>query len=1089
MKNFFRILFAISALTYFAACSNFSSVPYAEEERNVQTDSGKSLSGKTLSGKIVVSGALPRLAESSTGLAVRTAFPKLPEDLTYEVTAKKAADSSVTATGSVETAGASPSYTIYLSEGAWIVTITAKSGTDELLSGQERIVIGDANETKNFILTYSSEGTDAGSVSLPINFQDDLSIAKLKIQFGGQTAQTVASAEMTHSGETYSYRYQITSLAAGSYPLKIYFLNSSDETLYFLEQVANVYSGLTTDTFYGDEDYIDSGEIKITQAVLDEAALTVFYVKSDGLDTASGSYFNPVKTLAAAVALVNNSTAEPAEGFKIIILSDITAVPSTLTENTFSLNSGKSLRIETDGESTQYKVTGGTKTFISQGEELTVKNLKISAMSFKADSGSLNISDSTFTACTGFLDNSIAKFIGGGVYVSDGAEFEGENISFNTCIATGSGGAIYSEGKVTLTSCEITNCSADLGGAVYSEGQLTVTDTVFTKNSAKQGGAIYAGTSAAEATVELTNCRVGAVSASSAPASKTDCTAAGGNASEQGGGAVMLGDYSSLKATDTTFNGNFAGGAGGAVNASSSHVAVKLDGGELCFNNANTNGGALQVYSQLSSGSYVKGAKIQGNKAGENGGAVSVTTGKYFTIDSCTEFSGNTAEGLGNGCYAAGNLRLKGSTYIADGIYLNTKNSPVLVYSDFALSGTEKIPLRYNADAASETCFTANSAIVKGTVDSGNPNTVVTQAHCDAFDLGDEEYYIKYRTTPQPYIGLLAKVLPSTTLEVGTGKDYATLKEALAAVKTLYAENPDDYTILVCDDETLTSDITIDTPGVTIKTENGSAPTISGAGNYKVTVAADDVEIDGVNFTALKGGINVASGELTINNSVVENGISVYNTIVDNYAAGITVAPGAKLESDEGLVIKNCDSNNDAVAGILNNGGTVDLTGAEITGCDGRSSGGGIYSIGALGLTTAATVLTDCRIHDNSAGSGGGIYCIGSASVELKGSTEIYGNTATYAGGGGVYIAAGGSFTMEESVRIHENTALNSNGGGIYIATGTTAKIILNSTKDAGNTASSGSLCYAEAYVNFVSGSSVNGTAVTGLSTSSRYWN
>lgn len=1082
MKNFFRILFAISALTYFAACSNFSSVPYAEEERNVQTDSGKSLSGKTLSGKIVVSGALPRLAESSTGLAIRTAFPKLPEDLTYEVTAKKAADSSVTATGSVETAGASPSYTIYLSEGAWLVTITAKSGTDELLSGQERIVIGDANETKNFILTYSSEGTDAGSVSLPINFQDDLSIAKLKIQFGAQTAQTVASADMTHSGETYSYRYQITSLAAGSYPLKIYFLNSSDETLYFLEQVANVYSGLTTDTFYGDEDYIDSGEIKITQTVLDEAALTVFYVDKDGTAGASGSFFNPVPTLNEAAALVNKSTATPASGFKIIVKTNTTETDS------ITFNSGKTVKIISSDENAKRTISAATQPLVSNADSLSLTNISFTSLKgFKIESGTVEMEICSFSACIGTEEG-----YGGAVYVASGAEFTGTNLDIGYSIALLGGGAIYSLGKTTLSSSTITECSSasGYGGAIYTKGQLTVTDTVFTKNSAKQGGAIYAeGTSAAEATVELTGCRVGAASASSAPASKADCTAAGGNSSEQGGGAVMLGDYSSLEATDTTFNGNFAGGAGGAVNDSSSHVAVKLDGGELCFNNAKTNGGALQVYSQLSSGSYVKGAKIQGNKAGENGGAVSVTTGKYFTIDSCTEFSGNTAEGFGNGCYAAGNLRLKGSTYIADGIYLNTKNSPVLVYSDFALSGTEKIPLRYNADAASETCFTANSAIVKGTVDSGNPNTVVTQAHCDAFDLGDEEYYIKYRTTPQPYIGLLAKVLPSTTLEVGTGKDYATLKDALAAVKTLYAENPDDYTILVCNDETLTSDITIDTKGVTIKTENDSAPTISGAGSYKVTVAADDVEIEGVNFTSLKGGINVASGELTINNSVVENGISVYNTIIDNYAAGITVSPVAKLESDGGLVIKNCDSNNDAVAGILNNGGTVDLTGAEITGCDGRSSGGGIYSIGALGLTTAATVLTDCRIHDNSAGSGGGIYCIGSASVELKGSTEIYENTATYAGGGGVYIAAGGSFTMEESVRIHENTAVSSNGGGIYIATGTTAKIILNSTKDAGNTASSGSLCYAEAYVNFVSGSSVNGTAVTGLSTSSRYWN
>lgn len=1057
-KKFFNVLLlaATFALT-FAACSNIASVTEDSGQNSNQT--------KTLSGRIIADGEL--FSNS------RTAFPTIPDDLTYEVTAKLKTSASTTSTGTVNTT--TNRYSIPLTDGEWYVTINAKSGETIFLSKTEEINFPD-DSSKDFVLEYYTTTATTGSVALPITFEDTLPISYISVQIDNAAAPTAFSIFDNSDGVkklTYTHT-ALTPLSAGPHTFRISFLNDTMRTLYSLVQKVNIYPDLTTNKFDGPENYIDSatGAIKITAAHLAEAELTTFYVNSDYTSYGGkGTYFDPVKTLKKAVDLVNNSTATPADGFKIIVLSATTTEDQHIT-----LNTGKTLTIQSSLAGTSRTITGVTmsgstlSSFTTNGTvnftDIELYNLKLNVAS-----GSVTMTDSALK--NNFFATTISYENGGLLEVASGAEFEGEDLTINAGKASDKGGAIYSEGTVTLTDCTIKSSTAQSGGAIYSSGSLSLTRCTVSENKATvSGGAIYAaGTATATATVEMENCTIGAESPSDLP-TESNWKSKKGNYSAGGGGGIMLGDYSSLIATGSKINGNYAAsGAGGAINTDTgSHIAVQITNGEIHYNKASGDGGGLQIYSQDSYNSFVKNTTIKNNTSGANGGAISVTSGKYFTVDSCTDISGNTATGSGKGCYAAGKLTLANATYIADGIYLNTYNSPLTLADSFAQSGTDTIPLSYNASS-----FDADYA-AKYTLIKSYPTSSLTSTQCNAFALTSDHdgYSIQYVISS--HIGkLVSGSGAGTTFEVGTGKTYETLEAALTAISYMpTATAGNEYEIKICEDLTLSDNLSITTSHIKIisdtettrRTINGG----SGSSAYQIEVNAEGVIVDSINFSGLKGGINVSGHDLTLNNSTVMNG----STDSDSFASGITIASGATLKSEEGLVIDSCDSSSSYHSGIYSNGGTVDLTGTEIWRCDSRTTAGAIYCKG-----NSTIKLRNCDIHDNgSRGNGGAIYC-SQSTVELTGTTKIHDNSidGDY-NGGGIYVSGGSStFTMEESVEIQKNTGYH--GGGIYVFSGT-IKVYLDSSspsgKDKDNVGTSGALCYIRDAVTILAGSTINST-------------
>lgn len=1088
LKKFLRIFFfSASLFLTFAACSNITSAPDEPKEN--------STTGATLSGRLIVNGALP--SASSCTQSARTAFPTVPESFTYRVTAKKGSE---TVTGTVDDSDPDDiTYSVsFPSSGNWTVTAEALSSSTVFLSASA--TVDAANDSgKNFLLRYPSTSTSGtGTVNLKISYADTIPVNSIAAKMIGVDIATVSvnNSSFTTSPGYKTFTYTRSSAPLGPHKLTVYFKDSSGQTIYYLEQIVNVYKGFETNKFYGDEPYIDasSGEIKLEEIHLNTTALTTFYVHgTNGTATGTGSIFSPVKTLGQAANLVNNSTATPAAGssFKIIL--------QTNTTETSSISLTKDVEIISDATAgsptalrTVTAASGENVTITSSADLVSLENIAFASLKgFVVQSGSSVLMDTgSFSSCS--------ATDGGAVYVASGAQFDGANINFTSCSATNYGGAIYSEGNIELDTCSITGCSAGHGGAIFAKNcGLELDSCTISGNSAtSEAGAIQlAGESETnKASLTINACIIGVDSPSAlASATKDECLAAGGNYSSGGGGGILLGNYSTLESTDSKINGNYSGGAGGGINAggtsSNTNVTVKITGGEICYNRANNNAGGLQIYSLKTCGSFVKNTKIQNNHANGSGGALSVTSGHYLKMENCTEVSGNSA-GSVKGCYVAGSLTLAGSTYIADGIYLNTNDKPLLLENSFALSGTNKIPLSYRTTESTQ--FTTGNTLLKGAESNS-----ITAGQCEDFKLEDDAFKIKHNTSDPPYTGILAEASSGTPLEVGSGKPFETLKEALEYVDTLPAASAgDEYEIKICGNLTLTENLEISVPYVKITSDNDTTHhSISGGDTptYGVKVTAAGVQFDKVDFTALLGGINVASGDLTLNNSKVENGNVKYTTSTENYAAGITVQSGATLKSTEGLIIKGCDNNTEANghSGIYNNGGTIELTGTEITDCDNsKGSGGAIYCKGSTGKTT----LTNCNIHHNSTQSstnGGAIYCYNGAEVELKGTTAIHDNTAwesTACNGGGIAVSNGISetnskFTMESTVRIYNNKATGGHGGGIYVASGT-VKLILDSSapsnKDTGNetsTTEGSALCYISSNVIILSGSNINGTS------------
>ncbi len=1074
LKKFLRIFFFTASLT-FAACSNITSAPDEQRESTTQTTCA------TLSGRIILNGALP--SASSGAQSARTAFPTVPESFTYRVTAQKGSE---TVTGTVNDSDPDDiTYSIsFPSSGNWTVTAEALSSSTVFLSASA--TVDAANDSgKNFLLRYPSTSTSGtGTVNLKISYAETIPVNSIAAKMVGFDTATVSvnNSSFTTSGSYKTFTYTRSSVPLGPHKLTVYFKDSSGQTIYYLEQIVNVYKGFETNKFYGNEPYIDlsSGEIKLEASHLNTTALTTFYVHgTNGTATGTGSIFSPVKTLGQAANLVNNSTATPTGGFRIILQtnttesSDISLTKDVEIISDAAADSSAALRTVT-------AASGENVTITSSADLVSLENIAFASLKgFVVQSGSSVLMDTgSFSSCSATN--------GGALCVESGASFYGENINFTSCSATDYGGAIYSEGDIGLVTCNITGCSAGHGGAIFAKtcNLALATCTISSNSSTSEAGAIQlAGESETnKASLTMNECIIGTETPSAlASATKDECLAAGGNYSSGGGGGILLGNYSTLTSTDSIINGNYSGGTGGGINAggtsSNTNVKVEITDCEICYNSARNNAGGLQVYSTQSCGSFLKNTKIQNNHANGSGGGVSITTGHYLKMENCTNVSGNSA-GSVKGCYAAGSLTLIGNTYIEDGIYLNRNDTPLLLASDFALSGTNKIPLSYRTTESNQ--FTTGNKLLNG----ANSNSI-TEEQCAAFELADVAFKIKHDTSASPNTGILAEASGVGAFKVGPSETYTTIKAALDAINLLDPASVDDkYEIQICGDLTLTEDLQINTPNIKITSDLATPPTINST-NYMITVnpgSGNDVEIEKINFSGLKGGIDIESGQLTINNSTVMDG----STSNSDYAAGITIQSGATLKSEEGLVIDSCDNNiSSGHSGIFNNGGSVDLTGATIKNCDNTYSGagGGIYTKPYIWASTSNAVnLENCIITNNTAGTGGGIYCYGTE-ITIKGG-EISSNEAKYGEGGGIYLSncgidCVGKFIMQDSALIIKDNKVTSGtyGGGIYIISGE-AKLILNSTsKDTNNTSSSGKLCYIASGVTILSGSNINGNS------------
>ena len=280
-------------------------------------------------------------------------------------------------------------------------------------------------------------------------------------------------------------------------------------------------------------------------------------------------------------------------------------------------------------------------------------------------------------------------------------------------------------------------------------------------------------------------------------------------------------------------------------------------------------------------------------------------------------------------------------------------------------------------------------------------------------------------------------------------RPVATLQRACAIANSLAAvDSSKTYTINVqgnVDAGTSANKTATINSGAKVKIIGANAAShykVSGgatAGTYKLSSGGADVTIQYLNFDKLSV-IEVSDGKLTVDDSSVTGGTQ----------GGFLVSAGAELESTQGLKISGCSS---AKGGGISCNGTVNLTGAEISGCI-SPSGTGSYDgcggamfvngsgaqatldscvIGASSASAAASSETLCSNY--AAKKGGGIYNNG-GTVTLKNGTIVQYNYAGgtedgSSGGGGVFVASG---TLSVSGGTIGYNGAVTNGGGIYNA-------------------------------------------------------
>ena len=123
----------------------------------------------------------------------------------------------------------------------------------------------------------------------------------------------------------------------------------------------------------------------------------------------------------------------------------------------------------------------------------------------------------------------------------------------------GLGGAILSDGSLTITDCTFDNNSGDTGGAVFASGDFSITSAAFTNNIAINGGAIFvsmATLSIDDSTFEdnFALLKGGAIYGEESVMTFTRCEISWNHAGNDGGG--IYNHNGTATAIDTIFEGN-----------------------------------------------------------------------------------------------------------------------------------------------------------------------------------------------------------------------------------------------------------------------------------------------------------------------------------------------------------------------------------------------------------------------------------------------------------------------------------------------------------------------------------------------------
>ena len=1029
MKTF---LLPLAAVALLIGCS-FSVPDSAPEERGTAF-SANSERSVLLSGSIKFSGAIPSAFNSNS--SGRTAFPTAPTPLVYKIKATSGSSviefnsSEASSGGSITVDGDTITFTISLTSGTWALTASAEdSSGKKVLATKNAVSIpltGDSPSVSlgdPLVLNYaSSSSTGKGSIGLTISCASTTNIQSIKVN------PLTSGISATTSNTTSDWLWSQSNVNPGSYKVEFLFYSGTDcsgAILYRINEVVNIYSNLTTDTFE-DASYVSSGHIEITDSLLASAELVTIYVSSSGSDSGTGSYFNPVKTLKQAVTLVNNSSAAATTEFEIFVRDNVSLGGST------TLNSGKKASITSEGS---YAVTvsgGSSHNSLTISGEAEVSNLNFSGLGGISVYGygaspKLTINDST-------VENGVSSAGGGGLFVGSGAELVSEQgLVIKNCSAeapNSMGGGIYNAGTVSLTACEISSCTAAVSGSsIYNSaagsltlgGETSIDGSIYLQSNAHplELGSDFS--SADTIAIELYTLTLGFTFGdtviSSATATQASCFT-----------TPDVSDYSL----------EFVAASGKVIMNSAARFIIYVGG--TGASDETGDGSNSKPYATLE-----KSLEVAAERYAIDNGEYSIYVKDTITLTRNIEITGLPDLTL------AGNVEATSTTTMTiNGGGYNIKfscNATVrnLEFYDLGASSTTAGPItiasgtEVEAENVKVTSCTNTSGDGGGIYNAGTltlKNCAVSGCEAKYTSLGNQGFGG----------GIYSQNSSSLTLENTTvSGNKATLGGGIFIDGSCNAQ---------ITDSTIQSNSAEST---TLGTFGGGGIFVNDGGS--LTLSGDDSKIiQNTAKSTTSGKIPHGGGVLCRGSMTMEGGTISQNEVIATggygYGGGVALEPTGPTSSGTFTMSGGSISGNEATfgGGIANRGLNLVLSGGTIGDINGNTAsyGGGVY-VGAFNFGTdalpnlkqATCTISGCTIERNTASAyGGGIFSEDSSITFNAGSVEfnkVESSSIDYIGGGGIYIKQG-TLNFGGTGKIKSNSAQTSTisaaGGGLYIYVG-----------------------------------------------------
>ena len=705
---------------------------------------------------------------------------------------------------------------------------------------------------------------------------------------------------------------------------------------------------------------------------------------------------------------------------------------------------GGTVELNTAGEN------GGAFSATGANGSMLFEDVNFHSNSASSHGGALN-SNGTLTVTGGVhIDNTAVK--NGGFLYTGNATVALGGFTASNCTAV-KGGFVYASGSnnnIEVEVCEIKECSATIGGAIYTFYNLYISESNIHDNEATSGsgGAIYLDTAGdlylGESTIEDNTAysNGGAVFSTGINCNIVlNGTHVIGN-SAQNGGAIYSGCGASI--TGGTISGNSASVSGGVLHMG--NVTSSILDCEIYENTAGDKGGVVYASGQSSSLSIGEGCEVHDNSANVEGGVVySYNAVEIYDSD----FQKNSA-GSGGAIFTP-----IGTTSVT------ISNTDFTEHTAGSLGGAVHCygTLSVNACSMSDNTASAGGAIYAGT------------ATLDAVDF----YRNKANGAGGAIYGLNSITLADNVLDNNSAANLG---------GTIYCSGSVTATVLFLTNSSLTATGDTARSGGAIYAE-GDVSVIDGEISNVTTPTNGAIYSEGnVSLTRIQATENTAAYGGLIYTDQTSSAVTLTDCTVSKHSAytGGVIYTAGKVEIsggsyNENFVLDDVSTNRGAVVFITGSELTVSNTTmnkntaeagaaicvatisntATITNCTMNENS--VLNFGGAIYTAANMTLDDVILQTNSADTGGALYVARNTtsgeSVVTLASVLMSGNTATW---GGAAATIGRATLVMAGGEVKNNTATNTGGafygsGKIQITAGT---ISGNSAKFGGAIDSSG---------------------------------